>query len=115
MFTDPGGNLLESSKQRDSLDDINRAIDALGREIDVAVEGSSSQASHFRELGMLLRRRDECLDSKRKLGGGDQGFSRSNNGRTTLVVSTTIAPDGETIYANTPQHHVAVLLQQMND
>ena len=106
-----GAVLYKRFERTGSLTDLNRAIDALGQAIDATPEGHSDQALYLSNLSTWLRTRYERTVSVPDL---DRSVEASSQATKNDVPSVSGAPEGETIYANTPQHHSTVLLLQMS-
>ena len=106
-----GAMLYKRYERTGSLADLNRAIDAVGRAIDVTPAGHSDQALYLSNLSTWLRTRDERTVSVPDL---DCSVEVSSKATKNDMPSVPGAPEGETIYANTPQHHRTALLLQMS-
>ena len=115
VLGDLGATLYKRFEQTGSLDDLNRAIDAVGQAIDATSEGISDQALYLSNLGTWLRTRHERIASTRGFNHSVEVFGQAANNENNDMPSVAGAPEGETIYANTPQHHGTVLLLQMSD
>lgn len=87
----------------------------MGQAIDATSEGISDQALYLRNLGTWLRTRYERTASIRDLNRSVEVSGQAANNENNDMPSVAGAPEGETIYANTPQHHGTILLLQMSD
>lgn len=115
VLGDLGVMLHKRFEQTGSLDDLNRAIDAVGQAVDATSEGDPDQALYLKNLGVWLRTRYERTASIRDLNCSVEVSAEATNNENNDMPSVTGAPGGETIYANTPQHHGTVLLLQTID
>lgn len=115
VLGDLGAMLYKRFQRTGSLDDLNRAIDAVGQAIDATSEGISDQALYLRTLGTWLRTRYERTALVGDLNRSVEVSSPAANNENNDMPSVAGGPEGETIYANTPQHHGTVLLLQMSD
>ncbi|KAL5331317.1 hypothetical protein ACEPPN_000847 [Leptodophora sp. 'Broadleaf-Isolate-01'] len=111
-----GAVLYQRFERTGSLDGLNRSIDAIAQAIDTTSEGNSDQALYLSTLGLLLGKRRDRTASVRDLTLGtevlDPSVDFDNDDIPSIITG---ALEGETIYANTPQHHGMVLLLQMSD
>ena len=110
-----GAMLYKRCERTGSLDDLNRAIDAVGQVIDATSEGIPDQALYLRNLDTWLRTRYERTASISDLNRSGEVSGQAVNNEINDMPPVAGAPEGETIYANTPQHHGTVLLLQMSD
>jgi hypothetical protein len=117
-WMDFAATLFARFERTASLEHLKRAINAVGEAIDATSEKDPAHGLYLLRLGTLLHKQDErdermsqIHDSTRAVGVVNKVVA---DGDTSGDDIPTIAwtPEGESIYANTPQHHVTVLLRQ---
>lgn len=121
ILDDPGVGHYKRFEKTNLLEDLNRAIDAVGKAIDTTPEGDSDQAHYLENLRAWLRIRNGRIASL-QIAGRDVDifdqvlvYEQVGTGDENNVPLRVGAPEGETIYANTPQHHGMVQLLRIED